>query len=206
MSQKRFVSMMTNSTAISLRPSPTLQNAVFLWGIHLSKKPSLASLEPAFLKRTLRSLHIALSAGSQSQNVMDILQTEILLSYYFFHQNRILEGQYHANAAVSLAYMTNLHKVMSEYFLQGVEDFVPPGQVVLPSPANATDESERIYAWWTTFILNKSMMTSLSTPPLSHGTWEPQGVIDTPWPQSWNTYEEVRLCHFKLRFMLICIV
>ena len=173
-------------------PPSVLRNVVYLWGINLSQDPQYTARESIFLGRTLRSVHEALStAQDQGRNVLYILQAEILLAYYFFHCNRLLEGKFHASAAVSLAVMCNLHKVMSTSPRTDGQQFLPPGEAWHPQPTDHIDEAERVYAWWTTFILDKSWVVALSAPAMINETQEPNTVIDTPWPLTLDKYAQV---------------
>ena len=145
-----------------------------------------------FLGRTLRSVHVALStAQERPQNTLYVLQAEILLAYYFYHCNRQLEGKYHAGAAVSLAILCNLHKVMATVDPMGRQLFHSSGQTNLPPPMDYVDEAERIYAWWATFILDKSWAVALSSPPMISEMQEQGTIIDTPWPLTMEQYRQV---------------
>lgn len=175
------------------RPPSVLRNTVYLWGIHLSRDPQLTTQEAVFLGRSLRSVHQALSSAEEhQQNTLYVLQAEILLAYYFFHSNRILEGKFHASAAVSLAYMCNLHKILSGPQAVGTFSFLVTGQAWLPPPANAIDEGERIHAWWMTFILDKTWVVALGSPSMITESHEPGTIIDTPWPLTMELYSQVR--------------
>lgn len=129
-----------------------------------------------------------------------MLQAEILLAYYFFHNNRLLEGKFHASAAVSLAIMCNLHKIMSG---NGQHGFHAAGNAWLPPPTDSIDEAERIYAWWTTFVLDKSWVVALAAPAMISETQEPSTVIDTPWPLSMEQYTQVRF-RFRISSAEVC--
>lgn len=183
----RFVAAFASPTASRPRPPSVLRNAVYLWGINLSQDPQYTARESVFLGRALRSVHVALStAHEQQQNTLLVLQAEILLAYYFFHCNRLLEGKFHASAAVSLAIMCNLHQINTH---QG--GFQSAGQAFLPPPVDHTDEAERICAWWATFILDKSWVVALSAPAIINETQEPSTVIHTPWPLTIDQYAQV---------------
>ena len=196
----RFVNSFAAPTPARPRPPTVLRNAVYLWGITLSQDPQYTARESVFLGRTLRSVHAALStAQEQQRNALYILQAEILLTYYFFHSDRPLEGKFHASAAVSLAIMCNLHKVMSGNGRAGGQLFQPAGQAYLPPPIDHIDEAERIFAWWAVFILDRSWAVALSSPTMINETQEPSTVIDTPWPLTVDKYAQVSCCTSSLR-------
>ena len=141
---------------------------IYLWGLQLSPDQQYKSRVSVFENRVLRSIHVALSAA-QPQDTLYVLQAEILLAYFFFHNGRLAEGKFHSNAAVSLATMCNLHKVMSTS-PQGGQRFQHASPAYMPQPVDHIDEAERIYAWWTTFILDKSWVVGLAAPAMINET------------------------------------
>ncbi|KAF7333633.1 Zn(2)-C6 fungal-type domain-containing protein [Mycena sanguinolenta] len=161
------------------RPSPALLSVVYLWGLRLSGQPDLMTQEPTFLARALDLSSKGLS-GNHPHKVMHTLQAEILLSYFFFSSSRALEGKYHASAAISLSLSSSLHLIRSE-------NHPPPG--VLPPPADAVEEGERIHAWWAVIILDSAFAVGLcETPGFAHR--ESLSVVDTPWPLEFEGYAE----------------
>ena len=175
------------------RPPSVIRNTVYLWGITFSRNPQYIPHAPKYLNRALRSLHVALSAcstpqqqGQQEGNAIDVLQASILLATYFFHHDRLEEGKFHASAAVSLAHTCNLHKL-----------FMPTGAagstalVYLPRASDITQECERIHAWWTVFVLDKSWVAAHNSPSMINEGQERGSVVDTPWPISMALYRQV---------------
>ncbi|PSR71038.1 hypothetical protein PHLCEN_2v13086 [Hermanssonia centrifuga] len=187
----RFLNSLSAPSAARPLPPSVLRNAVYLWGIHLSQDPQYTVREPIFLGRTLRSVHIALStAQEQQQNTLHVLQAEILLANYFFHNNRLLEAKFHSSASVSLAFMCNLHQIMSRQPATGTYNFLSPGPAWIPPATDAVDEAERIQAWWTTFILDKSWVVALGAPAMINESQEPVTMVDTPWPLTMELYSQ----------------
>jgi hypothetical protein len=185
-----------------VRPPSVIRNTVYLWGITLSGSAQYTSHESKYLNRALRSVHVSLSSCSAPQqlqpgqdegNALDVLQASVLLANYFFHHNRLLEGKFHASAAVSLAHMCNLHKMFSQTgpIFSGVSDY-------LPRPADVTEECERVHAWWTVFMLDKSWVVALSSPSVIKEEQERATVVDTPWPVGMNLYRQVRMVFYAL--------
>ncbi|KAF7373206.1 Zn(2)-C6 fungal-type domain-containing protein [Mycena sanguinolenta] len=141
------------------RPSPALLSVVYLWGLHLTSKGL---------------------SGNHPHKVMHTLQAEVLLSYFFFSSSRALEGKYHASAAISLSLSSSLHLIRSE-------NHPPPG--LLPPPADAVEEGERIHAWWAVILLDSAFAVGLcETPGFAHR--ESLSVVDTPWPLEFEDYAE----------------
>ncbi|KAI0091628.1 hypothetical protein BDY19DRAFT_904256 [Irpex rosettiformis] len=187
---QRFLNSMTSPTGV--RPPNVIRTIVYLWGITLSRNPQYTQHESKYLNRALRYLHVALSAcstpqyqGQQEGNVLDVLQASILLANYFFHHNRLLEGKFHTGAAVSLAHMCNLHKLLS-----------PPGPAgsaapeYLPRPLDVVQECERIHAWWSVFVLDKTWVVALSAPSMINEEQERGSEVDTPWPIGMDLYRQ----------------
>ncbi|KAJ6476402.1 hypothetical protein C8R45DRAFT_907146 [Mycena sanguinolenta] len=161
------------------RPSPALLSVVYLWGLRLSGQPNLMTQEPTFLARALDLTSKGLS-GNHPHKVMHTLQAEVLLSYFFFSSSRALEGKYHAAGAISLSLSSSLHLIRSE-------NHPPPG--ILPPPADAVEEGERIHAWWSVIILDSAFAVGLcETPGFAHR--ESLVVVDTPWPLEFEDYAE----------------
>ncbi|EKM50026.1 uncharacterized protein PHACADRAFT_105577, partial [Phanerochaete carnosa HHB-10118-sp] len=168
----RFVRSVTGSANTGDRIPAVLRYVVYLWGIHIIRQ---VDYEDAFLQRTLRSLQQELS---NQTDIVHALQAEILLAYYFFDCDRLLEGQQHVSGALSLARSCKLHKF-------------GPGRhasnALLPPPLDSTDEQMRVNAWWQLFALEKSWTTALDTLSLITER-EPENVIDTPWPRDPVSY------------------
>ncbi|KAI0692448.1 hypothetical protein BC835DRAFT_1307150 [Cytidiella melzeri] len=182
---QRFLNNM--ASAMGTRPPSVICNVVYLWGITLSRNAQYTQHESKFLSRALQSVHVSLSACSTQQyqheeTVLDVLQASILLANYFFHHNRLLEGKFHASAAVSLAHMCHLHKIFSPAFSAASEYLSPTLDVI--------EECERIHAWWAVFVLDKSWVAALSAPSMINEEQELGTVVDTPWPVSMEVYRQ----------------
>ncbi|KAJ7753959.1 hypothetical protein DFH07DRAFT_1061386 [Mycena maculata] len=163
------------------RPTPALLITVYLWGLRLSHQENLTAQEPVFLARALDLTSRGLS-DSHPRRVMDTLQAEILLSYFFFASGRVLEGKYHAAAAISLSLSSSLHLVRSEN-LSSPE--------ILP-PMDGVEEGERVHAWWTVMIMDKCWAVALSEDPgFAHR--DNMAMVDTPWPLEVDDYAKGRL-------------
>ncbi|KAJ7447212.1 hypothetical protein FB451DRAFT_1188403 [Mycena latifolia] len=143
------------------RPSPALLTAVYLTSIALSGSTTLKAHEPEFLSRALSALPVSL-AGLHPQKAIHALQTEILLSTYFYASGRFLEGRYHTTAAVSLAVSARLKNRAS-----------PPA--LWPD----ADTTENLDASWATIILDKSWAVALAMRP-NLNLEECSGMVELP--------------------------
>lgn len=158
-----------------------------LWGIRLSRNESLRIHEPGFLSRATQSMSTVLAHAPH--NIVHVIQAEVLLSTYFFSMSRLLEGKYHCSAAVSLALSCRLNKIRSAQ----VSPDIDYAQVFnMKPPVDAIEEGERINAFWSVFVLDKSWAVALGTPPFIYDDGSAGGSIDTPWPLDFDSYEQVR--------------
>lgn len=177
------------------RPSQALLSTVYLWGIHISRSDFFRNHESTFLSRALQHTANALS-GNHPQKVLHALQSEVLLSYYFFRNGRFLEGRYHSSAAASLAISCGLNKIRSASTFTPNLDLVG-NSFTLPAPQDSIEEGERINGFWTVFILDKCWSVALRSPSNLTDSEILGTRIDTPWPLNPHDYEQVRLSTTK---------
>ncbi|TFY62486.1 hypothetical protein EVJ58_g3831 [Rhodofomes roseus] len=119
--------------------------------------------------------------------IMDVLQAEVLLAYYFFSNNRTVEGVYHMDAASAIVLASRLHQIRSARYAAVAGGTASRYQ--LAPPVDAIDEGQRINAFWMTFILDRNWSLALGRTPVLTDD-EPRGTeIDTPWPRCIETYE-----------------
>ncbi|KAJ7478251.1 hypothetical protein FB451DRAFT_1452564 [Mycena latifolia] len=144
------------------RPSPALLSAVYLWGTVLSQiTPHAPYTADAFLLYALQNIpHDLAGSGVNPQLVLDTIQAEVLLSFYYLHMALPVQGRYHS-----------AHTPYPRFAL---------GAPLLPPPVNAVDETLRINAFWAVVILNNYWVGAEGSPSAI-----PFGIpIDTPWPGS----------------------
>lgn len=161
--------------------STPLLNVAYLWGAHFSASKDCAKYTPAILALSIRTAPESL-ASVHPHKVLHWIQTEVLLASYFFAEARILEAKYHTNAALSLALSSGLNKIRTS---------APRGEAdVLPPPADAKEEGERINGLWTVLTLNIALAAADSSP--SSISYDASGTrIDAPWPLELENYNEV---------------
>lgn len=164
---------------------PALVHAVQLIGLLFAGDSTLQQQEP----RKLALLIQTLSSDLDPSRILYTLQAEVLVSCYFFHRNRRLEGSYHAAAAVSIAVACKLHKIRSASWM-----VQPPGtpsgqEVQLFPPADDIEEGERIRAFWTVFSLDRCWAVWTQSPSVF--MTQPSAQVDTPWPLEMSEYEQV---------------
>ncbi|KAK7024742.1 fungal-trans domain-containing protein [Favolaschia claudopus] len=184
------------------RPTAALIDVVALLAISLSDSgPEFTSIyESIYLSRALRTSVEALSPGAHQQHrnsIIHAIQAEVLLSYYFLKNSRILEAKYHISAAVSLVLCSHLHRLGSAH-----SDVDPPSTVnllgapsstvsLLPPAQNSIEQNERINAFWTVLTLSCCWTTADGSPPNmllagGNGGAGMNARVDTPWPADFN--------------------
>jgi hypothetical protein len=130
--------------------------------------------------------------GNHPNKVIQTLQAEILLSYYFFRVASILEAKVHTSVAVSLALGSGLHRIRSSSIsAPSTIAIIQDQPYALPPPATSLEEAERINAFWSVLMLHKFVTVSLENPANVCGALEAPGMqIDTPWPIKLDNMEE----------------
>ncbi|KAJ6587712.1 hypothetical protein B0H10DRAFT_2093647 [Mycena sp. CBHHK59/15] len=164
------------------RPSPALLSAVYLWGCVLSQmKPPDPYTEYGFLMCVLQNIpHDLNCVGTHSQLIFDVIQAEVLLSYYYLHTSCPLQGRYHSAAAASLALGANLHLTGNPQQQTYSYPSFPLVTTILPPAVDAVVERQRVNIFWAVVILNNYWVTAQGVPSAI-----PYDIpIDTPWPFS----------------------
>ncbi|KAF7305933.1 Zn(2)-C6 fungal-type domain-containing protein [Mycena chlorophos] len=170
-SRFRQRAVLHQATGSPHRPLPALLTVVYLWGLRLSKEPSLQAQEQVFLARALEQVASSLSAPHPDR-VLHTLQAQILLAYYFYTSGRFLQGKYHASAAASLALSTGLH--------------VRAASAALGPARTAVEDGERVHAWWAVVVLDATWAVALEENP----NLDLAAQVDTPWPLEMQLYEK----------------
>ncbi|KAJ7171360.1 hypothetical protein C8R46DRAFT_1190705 [Mycena filopes] len=158
-----------------------LLHTVRLWANHIARPAFGLSTysEPALLAHAVH--HVAQDAASINAthaHLLDLIQAEVLLSFYYLDCGRSMEGNYHRAIATSLALTARLHQLrgpppQSRY---SIPDFFP---VALPQAVDQIRARERVDAFWSVVVLNNFWVASSGT--ASNGI--PSDVpISTPGP------------------------
>ena len=183
MHKKRFMDIATSADTKhrTANLSRALLNAVLLYGAHLSCINTLTVHEPTLLARAVEAVSNDLARHNRYP-LTQTIQAEVILANYFFCVGRLLEGKYHASAAVALVLSARLHKIRAS----SPSDRHPPAD----PPLDPIEEGERINAFWTVFALDKEWAVVSGTPSQLDGQESPVAV-DTPWPLDTEEYEHV---------------
>ncbi|KAJ7220858.1 hypothetical protein GGX14DRAFT_432292 [Mycena pura] len=167
------------------RPSPALLGAVYLWGSLLSQghiSPNTPYTPRAFLAFVVQHIPHDLSNATSERLLLDTLQAEILLSFYYLYAALPVQGRARAAAAASIALGAGLHNFRPRASQQ-VQAPCPPFAVAGPllQPAlSFSDETLRVDAFWAVVIINNYWVGAEGSPSAV-----PYGIaIDTPWSAS----------------------
>ncbi|KAJ7142876.1 hypothetical protein C8R44DRAFT_924598, partial [Mycena epipterygia] len=168
------------------RPSPALLSAVYLWGSVLSHVTPDAPYTPeAFLVCVLQNIPQDITGfGGNPKLVLQTIQAEVLVSFYYLHMASPVHGRYHSAVAASIALGAELHLIRSPQQPPQYPIFALRTPL-LPRPESSSDEATRINAWWAVVILNNYWVGAEGSPSAL-----PYGIpIDTPWPSSSHVAE-----------------
>ncbi|KAH8111227.1 hypothetical protein DFH11DRAFT_650954 [Phellopilus nigrolimitatus] len=207
LSPDRFRSTLSLPTLHPERPHPALLHSVFLWSLRLSKTPDLMQHENSYLRRAILALQDALS-GSPSLNESTLarrrvhaIQAEVLLAKYFFSLGRLLEGRYHANAAVSLAVTCGLYRIKPAGLATSPASTsslpplalgaMPTGQFELAPARDAVEFGERVRVFWAVYEIDRCWSVALGAPCCLSDEPSSGMRIDTPWPLDISEYEQM---------------
>ncbi|TFK66447.1 hypothetical protein BDN72DRAFT_859913 [Pluteus cervinus] len=174
------------------RPTPALVTTVLLWGAHLSHSDPSASQEHTLLMRALRYAATDMSSDHPNK-IIQTLQAEVLLSYYFLRMSRFLEAKIHSTTAITIALECGLNKIRSSSpgalpALGLVQDHP---MVLHHTVGDKVEEGERINAFWSAFTLHKLLTVMLQPSQNLCGILElPSLQIDTPWPLDIESYQQ----------------
>jgi hypothetical protein len=159
------------------RPAAVLIDVVHLWAIHLSGSDEFTAQEARYISLALRA---AIDAATREDNYLHRIQNELLLAHYFLKNGRILEGNYHLGAAVSLTAASGQCRIRSAEPLGHSTGFRKR-----PPPRDAMEECERISGLWAVLTLHACFTTADGCPGRISYT-APASRIDTPWPLDVN--------------------
>ncbi|KAJ7907548.1 hypothetical protein B0H13DRAFT_2501731 [Mycena leptocephala] len=146
------------------RPSAALLSAVYLWSsfcCSLEGRPCYYT-EAENLSLTLHNLAVGLCAIQHPSEILQTIQAEVLLSYYYLSSAQLVQGRHHCAVASSLA----------SYFgaeFRGATRDVPNPPFPFPNlaihqPRDAAEKEERIGALRSLFLLNNFWVAASGLP------------------------------------------
>lgn len=159
---------------------------MYLLGIHLSQDPEMKRHEKTYLDSSLQQVaQDTVSTASHPQHRLHVIQAEVLLSYYFFANKRVMDGKYHLSSAFSLCIASGIHRMATRN----------PPESTLPPATDDIEEGERVNACWAIFSLDKGWAGVLNCNP--NVMCPNLGGIKmiTPFPREIEEYETVRTNH-----------
>lgn len=171
-----------------------LQNAIILLCLHTTETEQPA-FEQTVLSRCLHQLNdIIPSCSASTRDLLNVLQTEVLLAYYLFRVGRVVEAKYHSSGAASLVLQFRLHSSPSEGEPNTPSDMqFDAFRTTLPHTVDDIEQTEAIHAFWNVFARDKSMSAILGVPPsIGRST-----RVSVPWP---GQMQEVSLSNQDTHF------
>ncbi|KAL1737171.1 hypothetical protein EV714DRAFT_241019 [Schizophyllum commune] len=162
MDRQRFLARISNPMGHPDRPTASLLHAIHLWGARFSRGGVDGYEERHFLAAALHHLPKDLA---NKRALLDIIQAEVLISFYFLDIGKSVDGPYHSNSAVSLCLGARLNLVHSPD--ANAASVVDPGT-----------DAERIRAFWTCLVLDNYWSIAHGSPAALESI-----KIDTPWPE-----------------------
>ncbi|EJD02587.1 uncharacterized protein FOMMEDRAFT_28322 [Fomitiporia mediterranea MF3/22] len=139
----------------------------------------------------------AQTQGNESYNTpaLDVVQSHVLLSRYFFAEGRASEARVHASSAADLALQLGLHQLCAlnpeANFERGTMNDSVKGTLQLTPPIDSIALGERIDLFWAVFVLDRTLATALNLPPCIADDECVETRVDTPWPEEMDEYEHV---------------
>lgn len=184
---------MAKPTGDPTRPHSGLIDVITLWALRLAQIPDFIVHEPAYIAKALESLPLAVGSDSPTHQ-LQLVQAEVLLALYFFCDGRLLEGRYHASAAMSSAMSYHLHKIgappaspttaMAGLLLVG-------NTAGMTAPQDAMELGERINVFWSAYLLDRCWSVALGSPPSLLDERPPSLTISSPLPRLMEEYATV---------------
>lgn len=146
--------------------------------------------EPILASRIASQLGNAVATTSSHQ-ILQVIQTKILLVNYLFRVGQFPAALHEAHSASSLAVACGLHKVRTAQPIPAFTSYIDRIDLTLQEPRDQIEEGERINAFWAVFLMDRCLAVVFG-PPLVISDMDAPGMqIDTPWPLEMETYERV---------------
>lgn len=176
-----------------------LQNAINLISLHLTEGQQQSASELTLLSTSSRQLaEIIPFCSASTRDLLHVIQTEVLLTFYLFRVGRTVEARYHLGAAASLALAFGLHSSSPEGDPHAPADIQSMlfdiFRTTLPHPVDEIERTEAIHAFWTIFTRDKCMSAVLGVPPAISRSVR----ITVPWP---GRVQEVNSFHQDVHLM-----
>ncbi|KAF7350066.1 hypothetical protein MVEN_01308400 [Mycena venus] len=179
------------------RPAPGLLSAMYLWCRHMSSN-NATHLPTENELLTLTTQNLAHDLG-HPRLVLQTIQAQTLLSYYYLNSARLLEGDaylnQHCTAAVSLAWCVG---IKGTRWLGTEPD--PPFAFsrTFCDPMNEIKETERINTFWGLLLLNNFWLAASGiSATIPYDVKE----ISLPWPTNDTSFSRLADCQTVARFL-----
>ncbi|TFY66356.1 hypothetical protein EVG20_g4740 [Dentipellis fragilis] len=173
------------------KPIPALVSAVYLFGatiVHRVTGSKTPVDENVLLSQALHDIGTGLTC-SRSHQIVQVIQTHLLLALYHYIIGAYIEGRRQSNAAASLAISSQFHRIRSTEPSQNSLGFVDIVPLTVTESRDQVEEGERISGMWTAFAVDRCWAVALGAPAIISDDPVLGTRIDTPWPLDMETYE-----------------
>ncbi|EIW71404.1 hypothetical protein TREMEDRAFT_60335 [Tremella mesenterica DSM 1558] len=174
----------------SKRPHPSLLHTMYLLASRVSTSPSIRSLESHFFSVASKQLDESIRLADR---LFDAVRAATMLAVYQFSKSRYHEGWMMTGLAARLAISCGLHQIPSSVFRPSPVPRDQRGDLVsimrhrsyaLPPPQDAIDLGERIWAFWSIYIVDRCGSIASQWPPAIQDE-----SVTTPYPKPLHDYE-----------------
>ncbi|KAJ7511263.1 hypothetical protein B0H11DRAFT_2183285 [Mycena galericulata] len=143
------------------RGSASLTSVVDLWGANLCSHAG----EEEYLTRTLINLALEMSTVHPPNTTLQLIQAQILMSFYYFNSGNLLPGRHHCAAALSLAACAGITKLVPDTSMTTNPPF-SLSSPHFPPPSNSIEYWEWTRAMWSIMVLNNYWIVASGLPSL----------------------------------------
>ncbi|KAJ7711732.1 hypothetical protein B0H16DRAFT_1627433 [Mycena metata] len=175
------------------RPPVGLLHTVCLWANHISPSSVALSIsEEDLLARAVHSHATDVATIGHAPRLLPLIQTAVLLSFYYLDCGCSMEGNYHRAAATSFALTARLHQLgTSSQSRYSTLDFF---NVNLAAPRDAIQAKELVDAFWSIVVLNNYWVAASGSP----SNIPSDAPISTPWPTDSSVAPSVPNINFSI--------
>lgn len=183
--------MASLSLPLSKRPHNCLLYSMYTMASRISTSQPIRNLEPHFHSIACRQLELAIT---QADKLLDAIRASSILAVYKYSIARYHEGWMMSGQAARLAISCGLHQIQSSVWksnnnksyemVADLGGLMRHRSYILPPPVDAVEHGERIWAFWSIFVVDRCGSISTQWVPAI-----PDDVIITPFPRPLHEYE-----------------
>ncbi|OXH37554.1 hypothetical protein J008_02158 [Cryptococcus neoformans] len=183
--------MASLSLPLSKRPHNCLLYSMYTMASRISTSQPIRNLEPHFHSIACRQLELAIA---QVDKLLDAIRASSILAVYKYSIARYHEAWMMSGQAARLAVSCGLHQIQSSVWKSNnnkaqevaadLGGLMRRRSYILPPPVDAVEHGERIWAFWSIFVVDRCGSISTQWVPAI-----PDDAIITPFPRPLHEYE-----------------